>query len=307
MDIDRRKQLYVTAEHQYGLFTADQARSIGVTPRQLRAEVEAARLVRRSRRVLMVAGAPSSFEQTLMAACLHQEYTSASHTASGRLHRFRYVRRPIVEVTTQYPCGSRNPFGRVHRSVDLRSEDLVWVGPIPATSVARTAADLVCTLPRRLAERQIDDLLLTDRMTLAELWAVHTRFARQGRPGTVALREILEARDDAFVPPHSDLEQDFLELARVNGLPEPDRQVPLPGWSDHPTRVDFAYPWARLVVEVDGRRFHGDRQQFEVDRQRDNAAQLAGWVVLRFTWRLLQDDPDYVIRTVRQALLRAAA
>ncbi len=306
MDIDPRQQLAVTARNQFGLFTTNQAAAIGVTPRQLRAEVEAARLVRRSRRVLMVAGAPWSFEQDVMAACLHHEYTAASHTAAARFHRFRYVRRPIVEVTSQYPAGSRNPFARVHRSIDLREEDLVWIGPILATSVARTAADLVRSLPRPIAERQIDDLLLTNRLTLAELAAVHARFARQGRPGTVALREIIEARDDTFVPPHSELEQLFLEVARAAGLAEPDRQVPLPGWADHPARVDFAYPAARLVIEVDGRRFHGDRQQFELDRRRDNAAQLAGWVVLRFTWRQLTDDPAYVVRTIRQALRRAA-
>jgi very-short-patch-repair endonuclease len=66
-------------------------------------------------------------------------------------------------------------------------------------------------------------------------------------------------------------------------------------------RVDFVYPDARLIVEVDGRRFHGP-ETFESDRRRDNAAQLVGWRVLRFTWRMVTEQPEYVVSSIRRAL-----
>ena len=35
-------------------------------------------------------------------------------------------------------------------------------------------------------------------------------------------------------------------------------------------------------------------KSFEIDRQRDNQAQLAGWRILRFTWQTITEHPDEV-------------
>jgi very-short-patch-repair endonuclease len=69
-------------------------------------------------------------------------------------------------------------------------------------------------------------------------------------------------------------------------------------------RVDFAYGDERIVIEVDGRLFHGP-EVFESDRERDNAAGLAGWRVLRFTWKMVTERPEYVVATVTEALEQA--
>lgn len=47
--------------------------------------------------------------------------------------------------------------------------------------------------------------------------------------------------------------------------------------------VDFLVA-NRLVVETDGRGFHEDAWQFQVDRQRDRAAAALGLTTLRFTF-----------------------
>jgi len=31
---------------------------------------------------------------------------------------------------------------------------------------------------------------------------------------------------------------------------------------------------------------------------------LAGWTVLRFTWRMIEDEPEAFVRTIREALAR---
>jgi very-short-patch-repair endonuclease len=67
-------------------------------------------------------------------------------------------------------------------------------------------------------------------------------------------------------------------------------------------RVDFAYLLAKIVIEADSRRWHLTFDAFEVDKVRDNAAQIAGWIVLRITWRMIRDEPSEVVRTIREAL-----
>jgi len=71
-------------------------------------------------------------------------------------------------------------------------------------------------------------------------------------------------------------------------------------------RVDVAYAEARLLVELDSRRWHDTSTAFEDDRHRDNALVLAGWRVIRITWRMIHDEPDKVAELLR-GLLSAAA
>jgi very-short-patch-repair endonuclease len=58
--------------------------------------------------------------------------------------------------------------------------------------------------------------------------------------------------------------------------------------------VDCLWREARLVVELDGRATHDTRAAFERDRLRDRMLQVAGWRVIRITWRQLQDSPAEV-------------
>ena len=43
-------------------------------------------------------------------------------------------------------------------------------------------------------------------------------------------------------------------------------------------------------------------EAFEKDRLRDNHAQLAGWRVLRVTYRMLKEQPEVVRSMISQAL-----
>jgi len=54
--------------------------------------------------------------------------------------------------------------------------------------------------------------------------------------------------------------------------------------------------------ESDGFAHHGHREAFERDRFRQNLLVLAGWRVLRFTWRQICTDPDGVAEQVAAAL-----
>ena len=51
-------------------------------------------------------------------------------------------------------------------------------------------------------------------------------------------------------------------------------------------RLDAAYPELMIFMEGDGFGVHSQRDPFEIDRSRQNLLVLAGWLPLRFTWRL---------------------
>ena len=70
-------------------------------------------------------------------------------------------------------------------------------------------------------------------------------------------------------------------------------------------RVDFLWRQQRLIVETDGRDVHSTRQAFERDRKRDQRLMLAGWRVVRFTWRQITREPERVAATLRALLAQA--
>lgn len=55
--------------------------------------------------------------------------------------------------------------------------------------------------------------------------------------------------------------------------------------------VDFALPDLKLAVEIDGRKYHSERDVFVRDRQRQRVIEKAGWRVVRFAALETLNDP----------------
>lgn len=66
--------------------------------------------------------------------------------------------------------------------------------------------------------------------------------------------------------------------------------------------LDFAHLECRIALEVDGRAFHSDAARFEHDRLRQNRLVTDGWLVLRFTWKQILEDPMGISGTIRKAV-----
>lgn len=111
----------------------------------------------------------------------------------------------------------------------------------------------------------------------------------------------------------SALEINWLRLWRTlgNGC-EPESQVQF-----HPTRkwrFDFAFPSARLAIELQGGLFKGGKgggtgkgghnnvRGFIRDCDKFNAAQELGWTVLKYTQKHLDERPVQSIEQVRRVL-----
>jgi uncharacterized protein DUF559 len=70
-------------------------------------------------------------------------------------------------------------------------------------------------------------------------------------------------------------------------------------------KADFLWRDERLIVETDGRLAHGTSKAFEHDRQRDRRLVLAGYRVIRFTWKQITHDPHEVVETVSALLAKS--
>ncbi|MDP9385870.1 MAG: endonuclease domain-containing protein [Actinomycetota bacterium] len=82
-------------------------------------------------------------------------------------------------------------------------------------------------------------------------------------------------------------------------LPRPAKNIRVEGYES-----DAVWRAQRLIVEPDGRAVHGTRRAFEADRARDRALTVAGWRVIRITWRQLHRDRPALAGDLRR-LVRA--
>jgi very-short-patch-repair endonuclease len=80
---------------------------------------------------------------------------------------------------------------------------------------------------------------------------------------------------------------------------EPQVLVTTPG---RLARVDLGHRLAQIALEAEGYAYHGDSLKFAEDCRRYDDLVSAGWLVLRFTYRQVLHDPDWVVATVRAAL-----
>jgi hypothetical protein len=193
----------------------------------------------------------------------------------------------------------RSPDGIRAHACSLGRDDRIEVRGIPCTSVARTLVDLAGVLPRwrlRSAVRQAEVLRLLD------VRQVEATAGRISRPrGIVGLRRLLAEFDPDQLQTESELESRFLELCAAEGLPRPAVNVPITV-DGIEIRPDFAWPAQRLIVELDGSRFHSTPSGVERDKRRDQRLLLAGWVTIRVTWTQLRSEPALLANTIRQLL-----
>jgi very-short-patch-repair endonuclease len=84
-------------------------------------------------------------------------------------------------------------------------------------------------------------------------------------------------------------------------LPAPAKQVVL-GDELPIGRVDFVYEQSRLVIELDGRRWHEALLDAERDKVRDARLTGNGWRPMRVTWRRLKRQRREAIGLIAKAI-----
>ncbi|HWJ62949.1 MAG TPA: DUF559 domain-containing protein [Acidimicrobiales bacterium] len=291
-----------TARRQHGLFTREQFDGLGLPRSTLRVLLETGWCSKVARGVYRVEAAPRTRAQALLAAGLaHRPVAPTCHEAAADLWGVPTFSTALPSVLIEHARNRRTELGLVYGTLLLPKRHIVARDDIPVTTIARTLFDLAGILHEQRVGKALDFAISRKMCTLRQVNQVFFALAGQGRRGTVAMRTLLEERGEGYVPPATELERIGRKVFVEGGLPTPEFEVHL-GDDDLIGRVDCYWREARLVVELDGARYHDGLSARESDRRRDNRLMAQGWRVLRFTWDDLTLRPVETVRTIRAAL-----
>lgn len=195
----------------------------------------------------------------------------------------------LPEVTV--PSLRRRPRIRVHRSRTLTPADVTVQHGIRTTSPSRTVLDVTPSLTDAGLLRAVYDGRLAGYLQLDALAELLARSA--GVPGAARLERLVTGE----APTRSRFEDAFKRFAKHYELPAPALNVRVEGYE-----VDAWFPEERVIVELDGYRFHHDRGAFESDRYRDATLLAAGIQTVRITWERMIERPGDEAGLLRRIL-----
>lgn len=309
-----RRWLAIAAD-QAGAVARAQMLGVGGSESTITRRVADGRLLPELPGVYVVAGAPATVAQRRWVALLGVGPAAVlSFETAGRIHRVTGVsdRGPTI-VTVPHSGWQRLPGVVVHQISDLTDEHVVRIDGFPVTSLERTIVDLAAVWRRGRLRIAVEDAVASKRTTDARIGDCLRSVARRGKPGVRNLAAVLDDRGPGKATPTSQLERDFLVLVRRSPMEEPLSQYPMPRDDGVRNLADFAWPEIKLIVEVDGRRWHQRLADMKKDRDRDLKAAAAGWLVVRLLHEHVVGAPAETIRellevhAVRQAQLGGAA
>lgn len=313
--LEAERRWLALAEMQAGAISRTQMLAVGAASSTISRRVLDGRLRLELPGVYVVPGAPDSLAQRHWIALLAVGPGAVlSFETAARIHRLSAVavEGPTV-ITVRHSGWQRLPGIAVHQLNDVAVEHVAKIDGMPVTTLERTIVDLAAVWRRGRMRLAIEDAVAAKRTTDAAIGAVLRSVARRGKPGVRNLTGLLDERGPGKAPPASQLERDFFGLVRWSPLPEPHRQYPLPRCDGVRNVSDAAWPEVKLIVEVDGRRWHQRLADMKRDRDRDMQAAAAGWQVVRLLHEHVVGAPDETIRElvavyeVRAAQLGGAA
>jgi predicted transcriptional regulator of viral defense system/very-short-patch-repair endonuclease len=294
-------QCSFTAGRQFGLITREQALEAGMSQKMVRNRL-ATGWHRILPGVLALPGAPESWEQRMMAACLWCRSTGvAGGRSAGAIHGLHGLSRDVIELVTT--SKRKPPHGViVHVTRDLLPADTRVINGIPVTNVDRTLVDLASLIDRDKLAIALDDAL---RRRLTHVTRLQRRLdcmGTVGRKGAGILAKLLVERNGLDTFPESALETGFYEFICRWKLPRPRLQERMKDERGRVVRVDFFYPSARLVIELESFAWHSGRDAWERDLRRRNQMETTGLTVLHYTPRDLGRRQGEMAREIRGLL-----
>jgi hypothetical protein len=282
------------AAARFALITTGDATRAGMSRRQVEHRVNSGRWERLAPSVHRLAGAPETWQQVTLAACLIAGRDAvASHQSAGAL--LGVCPPPTVPHITVPPTASaRTRLAVVHRA-PLLAIDRTLCDRIPCTAAPRTLLDLGRTVERELLAALVDDVLSQNLCQPSEVLGM----IRRSRWRTAGLLDVLGVWLEA-IRPDSAAEMRLIRRLHEWGLPTPVRQHELRDASGtFVARLDLAWPRFRVGLEYDGARYHTPRHLAH-DVAREERVRALGWWVGRAD----RDDLRPSNRRLRDELAR---
>ncbi len=232
-----------------------------------------------------------------MAAVLRAgDGAALSHQAAGaHIGLRRWSGRPTVTV----PAGRRPSAAIVFHTAVLPADEVKVLDGIPTTTVPRTIFDLASVLdPHDLEQviREAEVRGLTDPLSVPDLLERHP-----GRRGATTLRAVLADLEVGGGITREELEARFARFLEAERLPRPELNAAI-HLGDRFVVVDCLWRERRLIVELDGHAVHARPVQADADAERDRDLLLAGWQVVRVTWRHLHAGRAKLAADLRRLL-----
>jgi very-short-patch-repair endonuclease len=288
------------AAAQHGVISSRQISELGISPRAVRDRVASGRLHRIHRGVFAVGHPKLTREGRWMAATLAGGPGSAlSHRAAGAHHGLRAWNGVADLIVPSWRAST--PAVRFH-TVVLPPDEVSIVDGIPTTTVPRTIFDLASVLDRHGLEqiiREAEVRRLADPLSLPDLIQRHP-----GRRGVTDLRAVLGELSVGAGITREELEARFARFLDSRSFRRPERNAALT-IGGRIVVADCLWRRERLIVELDGHAVHSRPAQIDADKERDRKLMLAGWRVIRITWRHLHEHPEKLAADLR-GLLAAA-
>lgn len=206
-----------------------------------------------------------------------------------QLHTFDDFRLGAAYVQTAWWCGFPDPAKR--RKENLAQEPIeLWVFKVPLDDLLPDWGVTSWTDP---------DIVARPRGYNSDIDLI-----QEGR----RVRAVLPPREPHALRADSPLEEAFVRrvltpatLPSVISHTQPQYEVPC-GARKH--RVDYALLGTshKIAIELDGYAYHSDRKAFTADRVRQNELALAGFLILRFTYEMVQGDPGRCVAQLQAAM-----
>jgi hypothetical protein len=300
------EQVSAAAARQWGSFTGAQARKAGLSHRQIDYRVRMKRWKRAAQDVFVLAGAPDTWQQRAMVACLSgPAATVTSHLTAAAVYGLAKA-PPEPHVTIPRDAnGGRLRRARV-RKADVGRGEKATKDRLPCTSPVRTVIDCAELLDGEALCDLVDSALCRKLMQPSRLIrAAETAWRSARRSRRVALGRLLDAlavwRSGA--PPGSPPEAKLQRRLKEWGFPPAQRQVKVYDPDGRfLARADLGIVEWKVLLEYESDEHHGPRCWIADGERMDQVEDKTGFRMVsvdRFDLRPSNDNLRHRLEKLR--------
>lgn len=280
-------------EIQFKAFTTDQVLAAGLSRRQVEYRIETKRFIRVAGDGLRLATDPVTPQ--MLAYCAHLTWPD-SIVCGPLAVALAGIKMNLTTINVSVPIQRKRRLGITPHVWELKSTEICQWHGIPITNRTRSILDSLLLLPEPRALSAFSWSFTRDLITAKDLESFLVN--NPGRRGNNRLKGFLNRARTGSMSHGEDRLHQILHRAGIVG------------WQANATirdelgiiaRPDVLFAHCKLIVEFDGRAFHGE-SRFQADRDRDNLLVSLGYMILRFTWHDVTQRPNYVASQIQQAL-----
>jgi len=298
-----RRNLLERVAAQSGVVTLRHLRESGCDQRTVERLIAAGEYRAVLPGVFLSAAWPLGREQMKIAACARNPSAVLAFTTAGQEWGLRKMLDERVHVLVPHGASPVMDGVVVHRCRRIDAHDVVARGElIRVTSVARTLFDVGGVIGVAGVRSALENALDRELVTLDDVAECVQRLFHRRRPGSRQIQHVLKSKGEWSAAVQSDLENRVLRAIHRVGLPTPTIQHVVPLDDGTSVRFDFAWPHAKVALEVDHSFWHAGSAESRSDKRRDRRVAALGWVTLRITEDDVRAGLDACLADVRAAL-----